>query len=149
MIKVSKSTKRGFSKKALMGFNKLFLFWDCMNPLNAWQGKLEVANFFYCLNPCTDSLLHSLLGALYWKEKYKVLKRKGPATSRKRSQKTSAKQSFGKLSFIDIRDVRFILKRNWLLQQNFSLVELLDCIKKFVKLRTLSRFWPQYFKGQF
>ena len=31
MIKVSQSTKRGFSKKALTGFEKLFLFWVCMN----------------------------------------------------------------------------------------------------------------------
>jgi hypothetical protein len=32
MIKVSQSTKTGFSKKALMGFEKLFLFWVHMNP---------------------------------------------------------------------------------------------------------------------
>jgi hypothetical protein len=46
MIKVSQSTKRGFSKKALTGFEKLFLFWGHMNPSNAWKGKLEVASFF-------------------------------------------------------------------------------------------------------
>ena len=41
-----------------------FGFWDCMNPWNAWEGKLEVASFFYHLNPCADSvhmptILHS------------------------------------------------------------------------------------------
>jgi hypothetical protein len=34
MIKVSQSTRRGFYKKALSGFEKLFLFWVCMNPWN-------------------------------------------------------------------------------------------------------------------
>ena len=37
--------KRGFSKKAHMGIEKLFLFQDRMNPLNTWKGKLEVASF--------------------------------------------------------------------------------------------------------
>ena len=46
MIKVSQSTKRGFSKKDLTGFEKLFLFWVRMNLSNAWKGKLEVASFF-------------------------------------------------------------------------------------------------------
>jgi hypothetical protein len=46
MIKVSQSTKRGFSKKALTGFEKMFLIWVCMNPLNPWKGKLEVVSFF-------------------------------------------------------------------------------------------------------
>ena len=46
MIKVSQSTKRGFSKKALTGFEKLFLFWVHMNLSNAWKDKLEVASFF-------------------------------------------------------------------------------------------------------
>ena len=46
MIKVSQSTKRGFSKKALLGFEKLFLIWVRMNPSNPWKGKLEVASFF-------------------------------------------------------------------------------------------------------
>ena len=46
MIKVSQSTKRGFSKKALTEFEKLFLFWIRMNPSNALKGKLEVASFF-------------------------------------------------------------------------------------------------------
>ena len=46
MINVIQSTKRGFSKKALMGFEKLFLFWDRVNSLNPWKGKLEVASFF-------------------------------------------------------------------------------------------------------
>ena len=46
MIKVSQSTKRGFSKKAFTGFEKLFLFWVHINHLNPWKGKLEVANFF-------------------------------------------------------------------------------------------------------
>ena len=45
MIKVSQSTKRECSKKALAGFEKLFLFCDHMNPLNALEGKLEVAGF--------------------------------------------------------------------------------------------------------
>ena len=57
LIKGRQSTKRGFSKKALTGFEKIFLFWDCMNPLNAWESKLEVAKFFYHLNPCTGSVL--------------------------------------------------------------------------------------------
>ena len=57
LIKVRQSTKRGFSKKALTGFEKIFLFWDCMNPLNAWESQLEVAKFFYHLNPCTGSVL--------------------------------------------------------------------------------------------
>ena len=51
------STKRGFSKKALTGFEKLFLFWVRMNPSNAWKDKLEVASFFCHLNPCTGSVL--------------------------------------------------------------------------------------------
>ena len=46
MIKVSQRTKRGFSKEALTGFEKLFLFWVRMNPLITWKGKLEVASFF-------------------------------------------------------------------------------------------------------
>jgi hypothetical protein len=46
MIKVNQSTKRGFFKKALTGYEKLFLIWDRMNPLNAWEGILEVASFF-------------------------------------------------------------------------------------------------------
>ena len=33
-------------KKALTGFEKLFLFWLSMNPSNPWKGKLEVASFF-------------------------------------------------------------------------------------------------------
>ena len=56
-IYTGKSTKRGFSKKALTGFEKIFLFWDRMNPSNAWESKLEVAKFFYHLNPCTRSVL--------------------------------------------------------------------------------------------
>ena len=50
-IKVSLSTKRGFSKKALTGFEKLFLFWVRMNPSNAWKGKLKVASFFAIQSP--------------------------------------------------------------------------------------------------
>ena len=46
MIKVSQSTKRGFSKKALMGFKILFLFWVDVNLSITWKGKLEVASFF-------------------------------------------------------------------------------------------------------
>jgi hypothetical protein len=46
MMRVSQSIKRGFSKKALTGFEKLFLCWGHMNPLNAWEGKLEEASFF-------------------------------------------------------------------------------------------------------
>ena len=34
MIQVIQSTKRGFSKEALAGFKKSFLFWVCMNPSN-------------------------------------------------------------------------------------------------------------------
>ena len=45
MIKVSQRTKRVFSKKALTGFEKLFLFWVHMNPSNNWKVKLEVASF--------------------------------------------------------------------------------------------------------
>ena len=45
MIKVSQSTKREFSKKALTGFEKK-MFWVRMNPSNHWKGKLEVASFF-------------------------------------------------------------------------------------------------------
>ena len=46
MIKVSQSTKRGFSEKALTEFEKLFLFWVRLNPSNTWKGILEVASFF-------------------------------------------------------------------------------------------------------
>ena len=46
MIKVRQSTKKGSSIKALSGFEKIFLFWDRMNPSNAWESKLEVASFF-------------------------------------------------------------------------------------------------------
>jgi hypothetical protein len=45
MIKVSQSTKRGFSKKTSLDLKNYFLFWDRMNPLYAWEGKLEVASF--------------------------------------------------------------------------------------------------------
>jgi hypothetical protein len=31
---------------ALTGIEKIFLFYDRMNPSNAWKGKLEVACFF-------------------------------------------------------------------------------------------------------
>ena len=47
MTKVSQSTKRGFSKKALAGFENLFLFWVRMNPSITWKGKPEVARFFW------------------------------------------------------------------------------------------------------
>ena len=33
----AKVQKRGFSKKALTGLKKLFLFWVCMNPSNLWN----------------------------------------------------------------------------------------------------------------
>ena len=36
-----KVQKRGFSKKALARIEKLFLFWDSMNPSKAWNAKLE------------------------------------------------------------------------------------------------------------
>ena len=45
MIMVSQSTKRGFSKKKLAGFEKSFLFVDRMNPSNTWEDKLEVSSF--------------------------------------------------------------------------------------------------------
>ena len=45
MVKVSQSTKSGFSNKALTGFEKLFLFSVRMNPSNPWKGKLDVARF--------------------------------------------------------------------------------------------------------
>jgi hypothetical protein len=38
--------KGDFLKKALARIEELFLFLDCLNPLNAWKGKLEVATFF-------------------------------------------------------------------------------------------------------
>ena len=41
-----KSTKRGFSKKALTGINFFFLFYVPMNPSKAWNIKLEAASFF-------------------------------------------------------------------------------------------------------
>ena len=34
MVRVCQRTKRGFSKKALQGFEKSFLFWVGMNPSN-------------------------------------------------------------------------------------------------------------------
>ena len=40
MITFSQSTKNGFSKKALTGFEK---YWVRINPSKAWNGKLEVA----------------------------------------------------------------------------------------------------------
>ena len=46
MMNVSQSTKRGFSKKDLTGFEKLFLFWVPINSSNTLKGKLEVASFF-------------------------------------------------------------------------------------------------------
>ena len=46
-----KYKKRIFWKKALTGFEKLFLFWVPLT-LNAWKSKLEVASFFCHLNPC-------------------------------------------------------------------------------------------------
>ena len=44
-IYARKSTKRGFSKKALVRIG-VFLFWVHMNPLKAWNAKLEEASFF-------------------------------------------------------------------------------------------------------
>ena len=40
MIKVSQSKERGFSKKALKGLEKLFLFGVRMNPSNPWKDEL-------------------------------------------------------------------------------------------------------------
>ena len=45
MIKVNKSTKRGFSQKALGEIKKIFLFWHRMNPLKAWNVELEAGIF--------------------------------------------------------------------------------------------------------
>ena len=56
MIKVSQSTKRGFSKKALTGFEKIFLFWVGMNPSNFWKGKLEVDSFLPSESTCRQCL---------------------------------------------------------------------------------------------
>ena len=41
-----KVQKWGFSKKALTGVERLFLFLDLMNPSKAWKGKVDVASFF-------------------------------------------------------------------------------------------------------
>ena len=40
-----KSTKRGFSKRALTGIEIFFLFYVPMNPSKAWNAKLEAASF--------------------------------------------------------------------------------------------------------
>ena len=44
-IYAGKSTKRGFSKKALTEIETFFLFKVQMNPLKAWNTKLEAAIF--------------------------------------------------------------------------------------------------------
>ena len=44
-IYAKKSTKRGFSKKALAKI-EFVLFLVDMNPLKAWNAKLEAASFF-------------------------------------------------------------------------------------------------------
>ena len=41
-----KSTKRGFSKKALTGIEIFSLFYRSMNPSKAWNTELEAASFF-------------------------------------------------------------------------------------------------------
>ena len=40
-----KSTKRGFSKKALTGIEIFFLFYVPMNLSKVWNAKLEAASF--------------------------------------------------------------------------------------------------------
>ena len=45
-LRSAKVQKEDFLKKALTGFEKIFLFWVCRNPSNTWKGKLEMASFF-------------------------------------------------------------------------------------------------------
>ena len=45
-IYAGKSTKRGFSKKALARIEIFLLFYVPMNHSKAWIAKLEVASFF-------------------------------------------------------------------------------------------------------
>ena len=45
-LRSAKVQKEDFFKKHPTGFEKLFLFWVHMNPLNAWKGKPEMASFF-------------------------------------------------------------------------------------------------------
>ena len=44
--KMSQVQKEDFLKTPPIGFENLFLFWDCMNPLKACEGKLKGASFF-------------------------------------------------------------------------------------------------------
>ena len=45
-LRSAKVQKEDFLKKSLAGSEKIFLFWDHMNPSNAWVSKLEVEVFF-------------------------------------------------------------------------------------------------------
>ena len=45
-IYAGKSTKRGFSKKAITRIEFFLLFQVPKNPLKAWNAKLEAASFF-------------------------------------------------------------------------------------------------------
>ena len=45
MIKVSQSTKRGFSQKALGEIETFSWFWHRINPLKAWNVELEADIF--------------------------------------------------------------------------------------------------------
>ena len=51
-----KVQKGDFLKKALTGIEKLFLFYDCMNPSSTWKGKSEAASFFCHLETYTGSV---------------------------------------------------------------------------------------------
>ena len=50
LIYAGKSTKRGFSKKAIARIEKLFMFLVPTNLLNTWNHKLERASFLLSKN---------------------------------------------------------------------------------------------------
>ena len=72
--------KKRIFKKKLMGFEKSFLSWVCMNPSNVWKGKLEVARFFCQLNPCMGSVI-------IWKEKSTPATQKSKIMCHKKNNK--------------------------------------------------------------
>ena len=62
MIKVSQSTKRGFSQKPSVKLKKIFLFWHRMNPSKAWNVELEA-----CISSaCCESFSKEMWGNTIW-----------------------------------------------------------------------------------
>ena len=88
MAPTSCPANRRFSKKALARIENFLLFYVPMNPLKAWNAKLEAASFFSVWNPIQAVWCFVLLWWQFWQKSRKLTFPNGPCYSRLQNRRT-------------------------------------------------------------